>query len=1705
MKTYPAILRVTAFLLGVLLSPMLFAQSTFDPVHEDTDIFLVNPNISAQRPNILIVLDTTANWSSAYENEKAALVSVVNSLTDSYNVGLMQFTGGSIEGTYIRYAIRRMTAANKTALATMVGNLTNAPATNGSGDKTNNAVPGQSMSEAYAYFRGNTSPTIVRSSGFEVRTDYTGNTNSSLIQTLGNNAFSTSPSSSSRYNSPVSDACQKNYIIYISNGPGSNQTGETSGAKNDLAAARAVSAASLTSLPLSPNGFQTQSWMDEWSDYLANTGFTVEIDGVDETAYASTYVLEVDPKTTGQAPDWTALLRNASEGVGKGKYFSASSGNSGAAIVEALNLIFNEIQAVNSVFASTTLPVSVNVRGTNLNQVYIGMFRPDAKKAPRWYGNLKMYKLKLDGNHELYLADANENAAENPSTGFITGTARSHWTTNSSFWGYRSAEENGSGGASDNPDGDLVEKGAVAQRLRTNYAASQSTRKLYTCTTGCNACTIGGSGTEKTCSSGSALSATPFDTTNTEITPASLGLGVKDVSPLTAKQTQTITALTDRRPASIATLTFGSQSISSFSNGGTTRTITSLSTSVTKAITALSAASARSATISAVSVAETSTGSGGSAVWTSKFTVTTSAAHDFSAGSTVTIAGNTASGGSAINGSHTIASVPSTTTFTFTMAGRNLKKGNDGTASTSVNTTSARATVASHGYVNGQSVEILGAAPVAFNGTYNVTVIDANTFTYIMGSAQGAAATLGSAKADTTTATATALAHGFSIGNSVIVGGANPEGYNGTVTITGVPSTDTFTYTVASRLSANTSLSVVATKGATTSVTVTTTTNHGYFTGNLITISGADNCYNIAGTSITVLSLSTFRYTTAQPCAANTTTAANAALTAAGSQYLVVEQRNHGFTNGDAVTVEGSGTPYALGDYSGTSYGPTSPVFLFSNFGITPASTPNIAFYCAYGTEADCLVLWQVVSPATLISNNSYTVRSTTTHRAYATVPGHGYSTGDSITIAGATQAEYNGTNTITVLDADNFYYSLATAPGPATTTSSLTASKNSTTAVATSVAHGYTTGTTVAISGASPSAFNGSFVVTVVDVNTFTYTLASAQGNASGTIVAASGSGSSSERDAIVNWVRGQDNAISPGGENNDGSMTDCRASVHSDVLHSRPAVINYNRYGGDNDVYVFYGANDGVFRAIKGGMTNDGTDPTSLNPGDEAWGFVPSDNFNQLKRLRNNSPKISSSFKKPYFMDGPIGVYNLDGNNDGKIDATDPDDGDINYLYIGARRGGRYLYSLDATNPAAPKFRWKIDNTVSGFSELGYTWSRPVLVRGINAHINPVLIFGGGYDPAVEDVENCTITSATSASVTYFSGAIAYTTNSTGCTKEDGTAITAASTPSATVNRTMGRALYVLDAVTGELVWWAGPPGSGASLEVTGMNFAMPSDPIVIRNESGGATNRAYIGDTGGNLWRFDFGDADPSNWTVTKLASLADLTTKSGRRKFLYPPDVVADAGFYAILIGSGDREHPFDYSVTNRFYMLKDKGNDFGPLTGTDAVSHPTLIESALFDATSNCLQECTGSDLLTAQTSFYAAEGWYITLGLGEKNIGNAVALNKVVFFNTNQPSTASGSNCESNLGTARQYKVAVADGTAPKDINSDGTINAADRSKIHAGGGYLPSPVHVVVQVENAEGVLETIEGVISGTEVDQPPGTTLNARTRQYWYKEVD
>ena len=480
-----------------LLISMLMMSFSVTATAEDIDLFAgATPTNPEDMPNVLIILDNTANWNTAFTNEINALSTVLSGLdVDKFRVGLMMFTetgagNANPDGAYVRAAIRLMDSTNKTKYQSLINSL------HILNDKSNGGKLGLTMAEAYYYFAG----ANAYAGHNKAKRDYTGSTygtaQSKAIYALDGNAFTSSTDVS--YEDPVNSGCQKNFIIYISNGPVMDNSSDTSTANSKLTAA----GGSTTQISISPSGSQSNAG-DEWARFLANSSNPKIV----------TYTIDVDPGTTGQSPGFTALLKSMAN-QGKGKYFAVNSSvNSGQQISDALNQIFSEIQSKDSVFASVSLPVNANTQGTYLNQIFVGMFRPDANGSPRWTGNLKQYQFKVslvNNKIALDLADADGALAINNSTGFITQCARSFWTpsttTPDTYWSF--APHGGclavaNSQQSNTPDGEIVEKGAAAYKLRAIDPASRVV---------------------KTCDVTSCTGLISFDTANTAITQSLLGV-----------------------------------------------------------------------------------------------------------------------------------------------------------------------------------------------------------------------------------------------------------------------------------------------------------------------------------------------------------------------------------------------------------------------------------------------------------------------------------------------------------------------------------------------------------------------------------------------------------------------------------------------------------------------------------------------------------------------------------------------------------------------------------------------------------------------------------------------------------------------------------------------------------------------------------------------------------------------------------------------------------------------------------------------------------------------------------------------------------------------------------------------------------------------------------------------------------------------------
>ena len=183
-------------------------------------------------------------------------------------------------------------------------------------------------------------------------------------------------------------------------------------------------------------------------------------------------------------------------------------------------------------------------------------------------------------------------------------------------------------------------------------------------------------------------------------------------------------------------------------------------------------------------------------------TITTMGAHGFTVGETVVIAGVSVAG---YNATVTITSV-TTTTFTFSAGTSGLAPASGGTATVNtVTITTASAsttatgvsevgnavtvtTAAAHPFTVGETVVIAGITPSGYNGTYVITSVPSSTtFTYV-NPVSGLAAS--------TVAGTVQLAQNLVVGQTITIGGVSVTGYNGTFTVTATTAT-TFTVTTA--------------------------------------------------------------------------------------------------------------------------------------------------------------------------------------------------------------------------------------------------------------------------------------------------------------------------------------------------------------------------------------------------------------------------------------------------------------------------------------------------------------------------------------------------------------------------------------------------------------------------------------------------------------------------------------------------------------------------------------------------------------------------------------------------------------------------------------------------------------------------------------------------------------------------------------------
>lgn len=476
-----------------------------------------------------------------------------------------------------------------------------------------------------------------------------------------------------------------------------------------------------------------------------------------------------------------------------------------------------------------------------------------------------------------------------------------------------------------------------------------------------------------------------------------------------------------------------------------------------------------------------------------------------------------------------------------------------------------------------------------------------------------------------------------------------------------------------------------------------------------------------------------------------------------------------------------------------------------------------------------------------------------------------------------------------------------------------------------------------------------------------------------------------------LIKWVRGQD----VDDVDSDNNRTEARPWILGASIHSRPLALNYGATGAysvaNQNVHVLMGTADGYFHIFEN------TTSAGSQSGKELFAFMPRELLANVPKLRANT---QASAKMIYGVDGAPAALSVDYNKDGTINSVSPFPSDEVYVYFGLRRGGRSYYALDVSSPSAtPKLKWKITHTDADFTELGLTFSDPVVGR-VRYGASPVdvVIFAGGYNGGWNADNTARIGKDLNA---------------------DDDAI--------------GNAIYIVNARTGALIWKA-ILGTGAATnrvyQHAGLVDSIPSTVATLDSKGTGIIDRLYVADTGGAVWRVDLpiGDGTSANhrrdnWFVSKLAELGADSPAADDRRFFHAPEVVltfdATAKYDGVLLASGDRAHPLEQAVDNYLLLLKDRAIT----SGDSAVKTRTAIGIADLPDVSACAADKTATACTLDKT-----KGWKIRLaGAGEKGLASPASFPGIAFFTTYTP-TVSADACDVSEGQGAVYAVNLADG-----------------------------------------------------------------------------
>src|SRR5882762_9639906 len=375
-----------------------------------------------------------------------AATNLINSLSN-VNIGLMRYSDNS---SGVAGPVVPGNPFDGIAAGGMVAYPVSPAATNKAAlvSTRNSYSPGgftplsETLYEAYQYYSGGNV--------------FFGNTSAPFKSVAGSRVGGSA--ASNQYQTPVQYQCQKNFIVYLTDGlPTMDDQADSliTALPNESTVGGACDDTSKSPYNgLDANGAAIPGgWgpyatsgkcMSALAKYMFNTDLSSSMAG-QQNVQLYTIGFGDDPALAA-ASVWLEKAASA----GGGQFYQASDLNG---LQTALTNIVGNILTTSTTFTAPTVSVNAFNRTQTLNDLYVSVFQPSL--TYHWPGNVKKY-----GVQNGVIVDQNSTPAVDPTTGFFKSSAQSFWSTSS--------------------DGSKVIAGGAANQIPDWNPANAGARKLYT-------------------------------------------------------------------------------------------------------------------------------------------------------------------------------------------------------------------------------------------------------------------------------------------------------------------------------------------------------------------------------------------------------------------------------------------------------------------------------------------------------------------------------------------------------------------------------------------------------------------------------------------------------------------------------------------------------------------------------------------------------------------------------------------------------------------------------------------------------------------------------------------------------------------------------------------------------------------------------------------------------------------------------------------------------------------------------------------------------------------------------------------------------------------------------------------------------------------------------------------------------------------------